>query len=1138
MPLIRLNVRNEYGLGDAGLYRAANKDDPKALLEGFTVSGLVGILRQLGDLTEFAAEVFDDLHEQVKATAARGHEMSIRVQRIEAELPVLEKAVMAQTSHIHFAYAEGSDWHPNIQTNYLVHNAAPRFIMKSYEECRQPPRLFLLDKFDSDGAGACLKRYSDPSFFKIACTRTKLVKPKSFQRENNAHKNKKKGRQQRGREVHSISIFQHHRRTQSASSDTDGLSSVETAEIISTYDARSKLEQADQPTSFGSTPSLNCDEPVLDKNTTIGPEEPVDKDLPTLKMKMQSNNMCASAVHDIWHGERAENDSLQGRSVPGSPSITWDEKTEISEYPCQQHEDIAEDWDQDIEPVPLSCSPYKLEQKSSSLINVDPTSEQFPGEKQFDEIAGETDTYMDAHNTMESECGTDSECQTKWEVQQNSNLMDQGIASVTRGENTFESSDYSNGYPISHYSAPNKEIFLEVSNSDTIKTSFHAQPHHIIATTSSVDSGFSKSSVHHDTLRAIGFEYVNSDPSLGSRIAKPNPQGNEVIVGLCIPEGSSEKSKVSSIKSWTNGRLFGVDPSKPLDVNVPDFVSEKPSSDITVNVSDKSVGKVPIEQIQEYSRCEKERGGSPHIVGPSSLHLLHPNRLVGKTGDIIHPIYHTEDSTLGHDKGDSNILMKQNSQTFVTVISETLTEKFKDSHLVGLVENSVVTPGAESSVSSNIEVSSCLSGAHCSCLVNEFQSNESLIPDNATKSSTTMSSDTIKSQERPNCLEQKRRLAKLVSKVSHAPTPNEQLELGPPEYQIPSKSAYANHPSPPLELMKISFHPIDCSETSKMKLKFPDGHQCQEGIQDVMFPAVQLLPDLALPLQDVASESDDDTFCRSSPYPSEDLCSIRSESNSEQWESGDLTGSKRCRIHNALHRTSSTSSFSSSIELEETHSKIRPSHEFGSLDAQDDTKSFDSDISKDIQDSTASEPSMSQREGKIGFGHTDFQGLALQHLDGLPPLPPLPPLQWRITKAAHPLIEDKQQAMCKDENQPNDWHAYASTMPLPPKPPTPKQPNAEGACPRKSKKEQKQQIGCRQLNQAANGKMQDESEDFLHQIKTKSLSLRRTVTRRPSFMPAPTTNLNVVAILEKANAIRQAFASSADDNEDESWSDD
>ncbi|KAF1868137.1 hypothetical protein Lal_00018653 [Lupinus albus] len=39
--------------------------------------------------------------------------------------------------------------------------------MDSYEECRGPPRLFLLDKFDVAGAGACLKRYTDPSFFKM-----------------------------------------------------------------------------------------------------------------------------------------------------------------------------------------------------------------------------------------------------------------------------------------------------------------------------------------------------------------------------------------------------------------------------------------------------------------------------------------------------------------------------------------------------------------------------------------------------------------------------------------------------------------------------------------------------------------------------------------------------------------------------------------------------------------------------------------------------------------------------------------------------------------------------------------------------------------------------------------------------------
>ncbi|KAG6513998.1 hypothetical protein ZIOFF_024336 [Zingiber officinale] len=51
MPLVRLEVRNEYGLGDPELYKKSlRKEDPKAILDGVAVASLVGILRQLGDL--------------------------------------------------------------------------------------------------------------------------------------------------------------------------------------------------------------------------------------------------------------------------------------------------------------------------------------------------------------------------------------------------------------------------------------------------------------------------------------------------------------------------------------------------------------------------------------------------------------------------------------------------------------------------------------------------------------------------------------------------------------------------------------------------------------------------------------------------------------------------------------------------------------------------------------------------------------------------------------------------------------------------------------------------------------------------------------------------------------------------------
>lgn len=38
--------------GSPELYKEADREDPKAVLDGVAVAGLVGILRQLGDLAE------------------------------------------------------------------------------------------------------------------------------------------------------------------------------------------------------------------------------------------------------------------------------------------------------------------------------------------------------------------------------------------------------------------------------------------------------------------------------------------------------------------------------------------------------------------------------------------------------------------------------------------------------------------------------------------------------------------------------------------------------------------------------------------------------------------------------------------------------------------------------------------------------------------------------------------------------------------------------------------------------------------------------------------------------------------------------------------------------------------------------
>lgn len=45
-------------------------------------------------------------------------------------------------------FVAGIDWHPNLRMDQslVTQGDLPRFVMDSYEECRGPPRLFLLDK--------------------------------------------------------------------------------------------------------------------------------------------------------------------------------------------------------------------------------------------------------------------------------------------------------------------------------------------------------------------------------------------------------------------------------------------------------------------------------------------------------------------------------------------------------------------------------------------------------------------------------------------------------------------------------------------------------------------------------------------------------------------------------------------------------------------------------------------------------------------------------------------------------------------------------------------------------------------------------------------------------------------------------
>ncbi|KAL2509820.1 protein SCAR2-like [Forsythia ovata] len=409
MPMSRYEIRNEYSLADPELYRAADKDDPEALLEGVAMAGLVGVLRQLGDLAEFAAEIFRDLHEEVMVTAARGHGLMARVQQLEAEVPSIEKAFLSQTNHSSFFYNSGVDWHPNqkMDQNLITQGDLPRFIMDSYEECRGPPRLFLLDKFDVAGAGACLKRYTDPSFFKVEAPSSGMTST-DVQREKKTRKAKKKGPRWRNGETPEVVLPTAHAKLHQLFLEEH----VENG--VSNPIRRVKLKRKLNGFPFNLKSGKSYMEKLLN---TSSPEHKVVREISVrsspLKLPTNDPNESRLEVLEVRTVSPEREGVGRERSPPSSP----DREGPTLQPSIYEPNEISTD--NRISEVSNPNPSYEADDSSFALHRVTSEKDIAVDEEsktegsldgyQSDDIASERENYVDAPSTMDSELDTDSE---------------------------------------------------------------------------------------------------------------------------------------------------------------------------------------------------------------------------------------------------------------------------------------------------------------------------------------------------------------------------------------------------------------------------------------------------------------------------------------------------------------------------------------------------------------------------------------------------------------------------------------------------------------------------------------------------------------------------------------------------------
>ncbi|KAF5207231.1 Scar-like protein [Thalictrum thalictroides] len=1093
MPLVRFEVRNEYGLGTKELYGTSIcKDDPKAILNGVAVSGLVGILRQLGDLAEFAAEIFHGLQEEVMTTASRSHKLIVRVQNVEAALPSLEKAVYSQTNHIHFAYTTGTDWHPNLQTsrrrNRIVHSYLPAFIMDSYEECRDPPSVHLLDKFDIGGPGACLKRYSDPSFFKKALASSDLANGANIQAEKKVRQTKKKGVQQRNVVPHVVAVSQQNSRRFDST-----LAKNSNGKAIS----MSRSEPEDRSISFDSS-RFNYIDCAFEATSCTSHKDQEHHVLKSSYLKQQCNDTLNTIHPREKDGEADDVLPHPDQGTANSSGVTWDEKTEILKPKIQKS--IVED-QRTSELISTSSDQNKLESETTnSCESEDVMYKENRLESLTDGILSELDDseseyYMDALNTTASEVETDAEKQTKIGVElpfvNLNNTTDFGINMLT--ERKGQSAALSDAEPCI------RPGFLNLTES--FEDPVFPKPPQFLCTHSNsynVDTGLSKVTDLHDIPGVNGCESSSSYP-LSSGLNGLESQaslGEKIISSVCHSQESiAEISGKRSIQLWTNGSLLGLAPSKPSDLGEHGLSSDN----IMVGTPcDERISHVH-EPDQTSLRSNEETAKLHDTVIPNSGNDILPNG--------------SDEFSTSYDK-QVNLLIPGSSLKISSTLSESKFDKSKDSvcstfsnaHEHGSIDTIErgLTDAKAMNLRCDFPVVPDVRGSARDC-DQETKSNSSniFLPTyrslvNSFQKKVTLSHD--ETSERSS-----------VEKRGFT----EPLSHGSPTNSISS--------SPPLEHMRISHYPVDGSESSKLKLNFHDGHHFRENSKDVIFPSFQLFPQPFSPFKDVNFGSDDDTFSRSSEYMSDELLSELSESNSEQWACGRAPGSEDKDIYHALHRFSSAESISKSSDIEEiNHESINPDDSFNSPDNRNG-KSIHND-------------------SLINLSNRKDLPPGLQSPDkAMPPPPPLPPLQWRAMNPHVDLLDDKQGCIseafsnqCSQQAPISSMSQQAKTTLLGQLP----HGNKTTPCPPESKKEEQKKLNVHIIaNQAQSNKILEEKEDFLHQIRSKSFSLKRTVTARPAFTPGPIADIKVAAILQKANAIRQAFVGS-DEEDSEDWSDD
>jgi len=138
----------------------------KNILEYTGALKMVGLLRQLGSLSEYSADIFNTLFKESCITAQRIGGLSQRIDRVDHATPAIEKTLYTRPPREFYGGAKsGKAWRRKDEVTHslFVRENEPGPIVEARNASAPPPAVHRLDAFFAGKEH--MRSYSDPSFF-------------------------------------------------------------------------------------------------------------------------------------------------------------------------------------------------------------------------------------------------------------------------------------------------------------------------------------------------------------------------------------------------------------------------------------------------------------------------------------------------------------------------------------------------------------------------------------------------------------------------------------------------------------------------------------------------------------------------------------------------------------------------------------------------------------------------------------------------------------------------------------------------------------------------------------------------------------------------------------------------------------